>query len=130
PKQAAGRAVKDAQIVADHASAALTTAKANAKGAARSNKGRVPPAEHDALLRAIERDDTAQVALEQARTASRAARTAHTRAFMPKGMPEPAYVSHQDLPPRAAALPTGKPKVRISARRTGEAIQKGILDVH
>lgn len=128
-KEQAGRAVKDARREAGHADAAYTKALTDARETARTNRGRVPPKEHDALLKAIAQRDKAHTALEQAQDASKAAKTAHTRAFMPKDTPEPAYVSHQDLAPRSPALPSGRPKIRISAKRTGEAIEKGILDV-
>jgi hypothetical protein len=43
---------------------------------------------------------------------------------------EPAYVSHQPIPPRQAPLPTGRVRVKVKEQRTGEGVRLGTLDVH
>jgi hypothetical protein len=118
-----------AKLERDHAEAAYSQAVADAKSAARTSGGRVPPAEHDVLLRAIDRRDHAVAAVEHFKAAREQARMAHTKAHLQPGE-QPAYVSQQPIPARSSALPTNRVTAKMKVKRTGEGIKGGTLDVH
>lgn len=126
-RKAANKTFKNAKRVADRAKANLSLAETAAREA---NTGRgVPPVQHDALLKAIDRNDRAQQALEVARQNAHQARSAHTRASLPPGV-DPAYVSHQPIRVHTPAIPTKLPEPPVKARKTGQAIKQGSADVH
>jgi hypothetical protein len=128
-RQMAGHGEKLARLEASHADAALKQAQADAMTAARVNGGRVPPTQHDALLRAIERNDKAVTALAQRKTTATQARITHTRSKLAPGE-EPAYVSQQPIPARTAALPAKRVTAKVKGDRTGQGIRQGTLDAH
>lgn len=126
-RKAANKALKLTRREADRAKAELDMAMTEARAA---NTGRgVPPAQHDRLLRAIDRNDRAQQALQVAKQTAHDARSAHTRAHLPAGI-EPAYVSHQAIRVHSPALPTKLPEPPVKIRKTGQAIKQGSADVH
>lgn len=123
---------------------------ANAKGAGREGHRAKVRLAADQRVVAARRDLTAarqdlkatRQAAKQAASGARQAKRApfanqqgpvtvqDVRAAMPAGSVEPAYVSHQSIPARSAAVPVNPPPLPTKVQRTGEAVRQGTLDVH
>jgi hypothetical protein len=127
-RKAANKVLKRARIEAGRADAAYRSAVAEAR-AARTSSGGIPPVQHDALLKAIDRRDRANTALADAVNKAHAANVAHTSAHLQPGE-QPAFVSHQPIEPRSAAIPVDRPRIPVSKERKGPAITRGTLDAH